>query len=762
MPPARQSFHTTTSSKLLGILPAVLLLVTCCWPAVAVEIDKPAAEDAAFAREVLPILQRHCADCHGADDPEAALDLSSRQSLLAGSESGYVVVPGQAAASMIAQLIAPGSKPHMPPEGQLSDAEIATIRKWIEALRPSDMPARQAASKGQDHWAFQPLRRPALPEVENRAWLATSIDAFILSRLSAARLAPMSKAPREVLIRRASLDLVGLPPTPDQVREFIADRSPDAYERLIDRLLASPAYGERWGRHWLDLARYADSGGFHDDLDRPHAWRYRDYVIASLNADKPYGQFLREQLAGDELASVTAETLAATAFCRNGPTNDDNMGNNATDREKYRLDLLDDVISTTSSVFLGLTVGCARCHDHKFDPLPQTDYYQLLAVFNSVTRKEIPFDANGQPQLAGKAPAKGEPGIMAIADIGTQPRETFVLWRGDLANRGPRVGAGVPQILASRGDPYLPAKTERSTGQRLALADWLAQPENPLTWRVAANRLWQHHFGRGIVATPSNFGLTGAAPTHPELLAWLAAEMAETGGHWKRIHRQIVGSATYRQLSQSSAAGLAADPQNLLLWRMNKRRLEAEGIRDSVLAVAGTLNSQRGGPGVKPRIPAELLVASQRNKWPVVERETPEHWRRSVYVYVKRQLPFPLLELFDVPNTAQTCDRRDESTVPTQALVLMNDQFTQEQAGWLAQRVLQEAGGDRAAQAQFALRLALCREPAATRVQEAVAFLDQQHAAHQQPGAPADAAAKAALTDLCHVLLNCNEFLYVE
>jgi hypothetical protein len=724
-----------------------------------------AAEPAVFESRVLPIFQKHCADCHGAEEPEAELNLTQEATVLRGARSGYVVAPGKGKASLISQLLVAGSKPHMPPEGQLSKEEIETIQTWIDGLTPDALPERPQASAGKDHWAFQPVLRPAVP---NAAFATTQegsrnpVDRFIAAKLEQAGLEHSREASRETLLRRASIDLTGLPPTPEQVQAFVADTSPDAYEQQLDALLASPAYGERWGRHWLDLARYADSGGFHEDTDRPNAWKYRDYVIRSLNADVPYPQFIREQLAADELPDVTAESLAATAFCRNGPTNDENMGNNATDREKYRLDLLDDTISTTSAVFLGLTLGCARCHDHKFDPLPQSDYYQLLAVFNNLTRKDVPLDEQGIPQLVGKSAERGKPAVMAIVDVGNQPRDTFILWRGDVLNKGPQVQPGVPRILSATAAKFNPRPTEHSSGQRLALAEWIAAPENPLTWRVIANRLWQHHFGRGLVATPSNFGLTGAPPSHPELLDYLAVEMAAGAGEWKRMHRLLMSSATYRQESHAAGRGVEVDPQNLLLWRMNKRRLEAEALRDSVLTVAGTLNPQFGGPGVKPRIPPELLSASQRNKWPVVKEEGPQHWRRSVYIYVKRQMPFPLLELFDVPSTAQTCDRRPDSTIPTQALVLMNDEFSEQQAKWFAKRVVAASPPNPKAQVQTALEIALCRKPTASRVAEGVDFLLARQGAYESAGRNADEAQAAALGDLCHVLLNCNEFLYVD
>ncbi len=742
--------------------------VLCClllMLSVSAQAESP---DNTFERQVLPILQQHCLDCHSGELTELGLDLASQSGLFRGSETGHVLVPGKASQSLILQLVAPESKPHMPPDGQLSDAEIATLTTWIDGLQNVTLPPREIVDRGRGHWAFQRMAAVQIPEVRNPAWLRNPIDAFILGRLETEQLRPAGEATPAELVRRVYFDVTGLPPAPEDVEAFLQDTAPAAYERLVDRLLSSPAYGERWGRHWLDLARYADSSGFHDDIDRPDAWRYRDYVIQSLNDDKSYRDFVREQLAGDEIAPDQAEILAATGFCRNGPTNDDNMGNNALERERYRLDILDDTIATTSAVFMGLTVGCARCHDHKFDPIPQTDYYRLLAVFNSTTRVTVPIDGAGQP-LLGKKREKDQPGIMALTEAGRQPRTTHLLWRGDAANPGPEVQPGTPVVLASlTPDPFDASRSvtmaggERTTGRRRQFADWLTQDDHPLTWRVAVNRIWQQHFGTGLVATPSNFGLTGSPPTHPELLDWLAGELVKNGGHWKPIHRLILTSATYRQSSKHYPDGDRLDPDNRWLWRMPKKRLEAEAIRDAVLVAAGTLNATQGGPGVKPKIPAELLVASQRNKWPVVKDENGTHWRRSVYVYVKRQLLMPMLELFDAPSTNQTCEQRALSIVPTQALVLMNDDFMQEQAGYLADRVLRESGDSPASQIERAHRITLGRPATSVRVAESQVFLQNQTEFHQQQGRGQQTAQRQALIDLCHVLLNCNEFVYVD
>ena len=730
--------------------------------------------DAMFEREIAPILRKHCTECHGDDEPEAELKLSTRDGLLYGSRSGHVVVPGQAEASMVLRLLAADAKPHMPPEGQLTDVEIATVAKWMNGLVGDAMPKRKPVASA-DHWAYKPLTKTVPPQVKNETWVRDPIDRFVLAKLEAAGLEPTLEADPAALCRRIYFDLIGLPPTPEETRAFVADHSDAAYTALVDKLLASPHYGERWARHWLDLARYADSSGYHEDIDRPYAWKYRDYVIASFNADKPYARFIAEQLAGDEVAPNDPAGWIATGFCRCGPSNDSNMGEGPA-REKYRLDLLDDVVSTASAVFLGQTIGCARCHDHKLDPITQAEYYGFLALFDSTERVDMALDDHGMPgpfhtmeAMAKLKKAKTAPAwsIMALTDAAAKPRTTHLLWRGDVKNRGPAVGPGVPAAFAA--EPLVVPKTDAgalTTGRRKSLADWISSPRNPLTWRVAANRIWQHHFGEGIVATPSNFGRSGAAPTHPELLDYLAQELIAADGSWKTLHRRIVMSATYRQAAvttrEATERARGVDPDNKLLWRSRQRRLEAEVLRDAILAVAGTLNDQLGGPGIKPRIRPELLDASQRNKWPAVKQEGPEHWRRSVYIYVKRQLPFPLLELFDQPNNAQTCERRDENVMPTQALLLMNDEFVAQQADRFATRIIQAAGRSFERQAQEAVERSLGRAATPTECAEAIEFFKERAAHYRAMKRPPADPEHAALVDFCHVLFNSNEFAYVD
>ena len=592
--------------------------------------------------------------------------------------------------------------------------------------------------QGRQHWAFQPLSKATPPVVKDTAWPHNDLDRFVLAQLEAADLKPASEADAATLIRRLYLDLIGLPPSPEEVIAFQKDNSPQAYERVVDRLLQSPHYGERWGRHWLDLARYADTGGFHNDLDRPYAWKYRDYVIQSFNDDKPYARFVAEQLAGDEVEGANEQSLIATGFCRNGPSNDDNMGKTKEALEQYRADQMDDLISTTSNVFLGLTIGCARCHDHKTDPLLQRDYYSLFAIFNGTEKLGL---GKGAKDINDKD-VKDASKIMALIEKSPKVPAAHILLRGVAANKGDLVEPAVPVVFKAEQLTF-PTDTNKTSLRRRTLAEWITSPTNALTWRVLANRLWQHHFGTGIVASPSNFGFTGAKPTHPELLDFLAAQLIANGGHWKPLHKLIVMSATYRQSRN--------DPHAL---RFNTlQRMEAEVIRDSILAASGKLNLKAGGPGFKPRIRADLLDASQRNKWPVLEKESPEQWRRSIYIYVKRQLLMPSMELFDAPTTTDSCALRLQSTVPTQALVLMNDDFVEDQAHYLAERATNEAGSDRSKAIARLFMITSAHAPSGSRLQQALDFVKQREAESDRA---------QALADLAHVLLNSSEFVTIQ
>ncbi|HVJ67626.1 MAG TPA: PSD1 and planctomycete cytochrome C domain-containing protein [Caulifigura sp.] len=698
------------------------------------------AEDG-FETSVAPLLNRHCAACHGElkEEGELRLDTLGHDFSNARQAARWRDVADRVRLGEMP----PEDRPRMPAE------DAKRIVEWINQQLATVEP-------GRGHWAFQPVPKASdntPPRVADaNGWVRNDVDRFVLAKLEGAGLGPSPEADRVTLLRRVTFDLIGLPPTPDEVKAFVEDESPGAWERVIDRLQASPHYGERWGRHWLDLAQYADSSGFHNDLDRPYAWKYRDYVIRSFNDDKPYARFVAEQLAGDEIDGGNDESLIATGFCRNGPSNDDNMGKTPEALAQYRADQLDNLISTTGTVFLGMTVGCARCHNHKTEPLTTRDYYSLVAVFNGTQKYGL---VPGTEDEKG-AKVKVDPAIqiMGLVEQSATPPPTFVLRRGIAANVGEQVEPAVPAALTAGPLEFpKPDPAGKSSLRRRTLAEWITSPDNPLAWRVLANRLWQHHFGKGIVDTPSNFGVSGSAPTHPELLDWLARELIANGGRIKPLHKLLLMSATYRQSSRHRDDAAKVDPTNRLLWRMNLRRLEAEVLRDSILAASGKLNLQGGGPGIKPRVRAELLTASQRNKWPVVTEENEKHWRRSVYIYSKRQLLMPMMELFDAPTTTDSCSVRLASVVPTQALLLMNDEFVEDQAGYLAERAVAEAGSDLSSVVQRMFVRAVAREPGGERLRKALDFVGQREAENGR---------EAALTDLAHVLLNSSEFLYVE
>lgn len=694
--------------------------------------------DDGFAKIVDPILKRNCVACHGEKKQEGDLRLDELKPDFAN---------GQLAGRWrdVADRIRLGE---MPPEDepQLSAADAKAVTDWISGQLES-------AQSPRSHWAFQPLREVTPPEVpNNNGWVRNEIDQFVLARLQAAELTPSAEADRATLLRRVTFDLIGLPPTPDEVAAFVADDSPQAWERVIDRLLASPQYGERWGRHWLDLAQYADSSGFHNDLDRPHAWKYRDFVIRSFNEDKPYARFVAEQLAGDEIDGANEESYIATGFGRNGPSNDDNMGKTPEAIAQYRADQLDNVISTTGTVFLGLTIGCARCHNHKTEPITSRDYYSLLAIFNGTQKHGlVPGTEDAKGKKVEVDPAVQ---IQALVERSAKVPATHVMRRGLAINQGEEVGPAVPAVLVPKPVAFpQPPSDAQSSLRRRTLAEWITAPDNPLAWRVHANRVWQHHFGAGIVVTPSNFGVSGAAPTHPELLDWLAKQLIAHQGRLKPLHKTILMSATYRQSSDHREAEAQRDPANRLLWRANLRRLEAEALRDGILAASGKLNLKAGGPGIKPRIRAELLTASQRNKWPIVAQESEQHWRRSVYIYSKRQLLMPMMELFDAPTTTDSCSVRLVSVVPTQALLLMNDEFVEDQAAYLAQRAEKNAGEDLERAIAHMFELTVSQGPDDERLAQALRFVKAREAESNR---------SAALTDLAHVLFNSSEFLYVE
>ena len=1083
-----------------------------------------------YETQVQPILKARCLKCHGGEEKiKGGLRLSSRAAVLKGGDQGAAVVLDKPAESLLIQAINYDGL-EMPPSGKLPKAEIDVLTKWVELGLPWTSGAATNEEKpregpkvddeARNYWAYRPLQSPDVPRVKNKAWVRNSIDAFVLSKLEAEGLAPAPPADRVALLRRAYYDLIGLPPSPEEVDAFAADKSDDAYERLIDRLLARPQYGEKWGRHWLDLVRFAETHGYERDSIKPFAWRYRDYVIDSFNRDKPYDQFLMEQLAGDELDTVTAETLIATGFYRLGLWDDE-----PADRLLAKYDVLDGIVSTTSQVVLGMTVGCARCHDHKKDPIPQRDYYHLLAFFRDVTdmdpkntrrhasdedrqilarlleakqkregelqvqlaqiegqfataleatqktklrgrrhsdivdlkyrlyrdtweqlpdfdllkaettgelplnllalgaasRKEaiglvfegqlrvpqagdfvfsyeategvrvivegrkiidepargqhrgsgritlraglvalrveyfnidnrpelklswegpgidqrlltdesadavaIPFIADSRTQAqewnytfstpaggwsnaafddsqwkhgAGGFGTAGTPGgvvrtrwdtkdiwlrktfrvsrvpervsvdlhhddevevylngrlvyetrgyliaykrtllpaaaaealipgdnviavhchqttggqyvdvglvptsdrellqalllvqgdellgsgtiakykslsaqfdasrkgplpelgteIMCVAERGRQP--THVLIRGNPAAQGDLVEPGFPEVL-TRTVPAIRERTtgEPTSGRRRALAEWLMAADNPVTPRVMANRLWQFHFGRGIVPTANDFGKLGESPTHPELLDWLAGEFRRCGGRLKQMHKLIMLSNTYRMSSVPNPDGLARDPANRLFWRFNMRRLAAEEVRDSILAVSGKLNLKAAGPSVYPPIPQEVLAGQSVPGSGWGKSSPDEAARRSVYVHVKRSLLVPILAQHDMADTDSSCAARFTTTVPTQALGMLNGEFVNEQAAHFAERLQREAPGDIKVQIIRGIRLTTSRQPVDAEVALDVAFAERLQA---QPKMNAH----TALVQYCLLLLNANEFVYLD
>jgi hypothetical protein len=670
--------------------------------ALAASASPPAQGPINFAQTVRPLFLHHCLRCHGPDRQKAGLRLDRKDLALHGGKSGPLLVAGKSSASLLLRrLTATAPEERMPAGAEpLPPEEIELIRRWIDqGARWPDAMDGQASGSG--HWSFQPIRAPAPPPVSRHDWPRDPIDAFILARLEKEHLSPSSEADRPTLLRRLSLDLLGLPPTPAEARAFLQDPRPDAYERLVERLLASPHFGERWGEHWLDLARYADSDGYEQDDARPYAYRWRDWAIRAINADQPFDQFTIEQLAGDLLPQATAEQVLATGFHRNAPTN----GEGGIDKEEARLQALVDRVNTTGTVWLGLTVGCAECHSHKFDPLPQTEYYQLLAFFNDQvdeaegTAPPTAEDARQtkiavaayeervatlRARLEGAAPEerkiindflrralkKGPPKLkveLAVFGPAAKPRQTFVHLGGDFLRRGPHVMPGVPAVLP----PLVSRRGSQAPPDRLDLARWLVDPANPLTARVEVNRIWQYLFGTGLVSTPDDFGTQGEPPSHPGLLDYLAARFRQQGWSRKALIRAIVTSATYRQASARRLDGDALDPNNRLLHRQNRFRLEAETIRDSILAAAGLLDPTLGGPGVRPPLPDGFKNFAYRFQWSA--DPPPYVYRRAVYLFFQRNMIFPMLRTFDRSDTNLTCVRRERSNTPVQALLLLND-----------------------------------------------------------------------------------------
>ncbi len=705
-----------------------------------------AADESWFRKQVAPIFEQHCLRCHGKKSQRGGLSLATAADMQAGGDSGPVVVAGKPGESFLLSMVS-GEKPKMPKKAKpLTAEQVAVLAKWITegANWPKDVTLQASSDPGEKWWSLQPLARPAVPIVQTPGWVRTPVDAFILRRLEQQGMKPSELADRRTLIRRLSFDLLGLPPSPVEIDAFLRDRSPNAYEKLVDRLLDSPRYGERWARHWLDVVHYGDTHGYDKDKVRPNAWPYRDYVIRAFNEDRPYSRFIKEQIAGDVFYPDTSDGIIGLGFLAAGPW--DFVGHvelreGTLDKKITRNLDRDDMVATVMNTFTSLTVQCARCHDHKFDPITQEDYYGLQAVFAAVDRADRPFkDAGGRPGVVYAAATHFAPAGTFTPTKG-KPRPIYLLKRGSEKTPVREVGPGTVACVASLPCRFpLADRPERE--RRAALARWITEEHNPLTWRSIVNRVWLYHFGQGLVDTPNDFGRMGGKPSHPELLDWLAIEFRDSGQSLKRLHRLIVNSATYRQVSIDNPAYARIDSGNHLLWRMNRRRLDAESIRDAVLAISGKLDPKMYGPGF--RTFGFLDDHSPHYKYEEYNPDDPAGHRRSVYRFLVRSVPDPFMETLDCPDPSLRVEKRNESLTALQALALLNDKFMLRMAEHFAGRV-QKMGGDLPSRVSAAYRLALGREPMA---EESRVLLDY--------------ARKHGLANMCRLILNTNEFSFVD
>ena len=720
-----------------------------------------------FVADVQPILRARCFECHASGNEEGGLNLSVRSRVFEGGVNGRPFAPGDSAHSRLIHLVAGVREGElMPPEGdRLSDEQIGILRGWIDQgahWPPGADVLDPRTERAREHWAFQPLREVEPPPVSDPAWGRTPIDRFILAALDDRGLEPSAAIDPRRLIRRICFDVVGLPPTADEIDPFIAEYEADAdaaVARLVERLLESEHYGERWGRHWLDVARYADSCGQEGDQDRPHAYHYRNFVIRAFNDDLPWDTFVKWQLAGDEYEPGNAEAVAATGFLVGGTSTvlDKNKEYLEEELLRNRYNELDDIVATTGSAFLALTVGCARCHDHKYDAISAREYYRLLAGFHGGDRADV------------KLPDGRE--AFVFAESGSTPVSTWLFERADFYDRDQPVNLGFIDVLlrGTAADEYWTGAREAmpdaaSTLQRRAMAEWMTDVEHgagPLLARVIVNRVWQHHFGEGIVRTTSDFGVRADPPTHPELLDWLASELIDNGWRLKPLHRLILTSSAYRQSSAIDAGSAAIDPENRLLWRMRPQRLEAEILRDVMLSAAGTLNLETYGRPFKPPIPKEANTARNlKSPYPDDAEDSPATRRRSVYMFHKRLVPFPLLQAFDRPDLLLSCAERDNTTVAPQALALLNDAFVRQRAVEFADRLLQSQQEGDAELVRSAFAIALGRAPTVSEESACIEFLSSRVAA--RAARKEEHARLQATADFCQTVFSLNEFLYVD
>ncbi len=837
------------------ILMAMAVVIACHLPRQV----SAAADDAGhkfFETKIRPLLVEHCYSCHGPEEQESDLRLDSYAAMMAGGAAGIAIVPNEPDESLLLTALKyVDDDLQMPPDRKLPDAQIADVRKWIEMGAPhpdadgkSPRPTKTVdIVAGRQFWSFQPRHRVTVPAVDDAAWTKTPIDQFILAKLRENSLEPAPVADRRTLIRRATFDLLGLPPTTAEIEAYLADDAPEAFSRVIDRLLGSARYGERWGRHWLDVVRYADSNGLDENIAHGNAWRYRDYVIAALNADKPYNSFVAEQLAGDQLPAATEsirhERLIATGFLSLGPKVLAEV-----DERKMEMDIVDEQIDTVGRAFLALTLGCARCHDHKFDPIPTKDYYALAGIFKSTKTMEsftkiarwnensiateaeiaaknahdqkiaaqkatiadyvkranaallerlgadakLPADAESQYEESTKNELKSLRGRLAELEaaavvlptamgvLDAEIADAPIHVRGSHLTLGKPAPRGVPTVLVSSRTPAI---SDQQSG-RLALAEWLTDVDHPLTSRVMVNRIWRWHFGHGLVRSTENFGKLGSRPSHPELLDWLAQRFIDSGWSIKQMHRMILLSSTYQMSSRHNAAAATIDPENQLLWRANVRRLEAEAIRDSLLAVAGLADFSMGG--------SMLHVANRKFLFDHTSKDETSYdtRRRSVYLPVIRNHLYDGFQLFDYSDASVPNGNRTTSTVAPQALFMMNGDLAAEAAAALARRL---PNADDATRVDALFALSLGRQPTAVEQSQAIAFVDRFAAAsgstlHAQdtcpdatcpePSGEDNAAAVAPTTldshpetpvardqawqALCQVMLMSNEYIHIR
>ncbi len=733
--------------------------------------DTATAAEIDFVRDIRPMLQQHCLKCHGDKKQQGGLRFDSRAGAVRAGDSGEksIVLRQAEHSELIRRVTSRDDDKRMPPEGDpLSAKQIELLRQWIDEGAKWPDEAKSTTSGRQEmvvtvedrqHWSFQPLREVPLPTVKNDAWVRTPIDQFILAKLEASGLPPSPAISAQQLIRRISFDVIGLPPDAEiaALKSQISNPESD----LVHKLLDSPQYGERWGRHWLDVARYADSDGQETDRDRPEAYRFRDFVIRALNEDMPFDQFVRWQLAGNEYEPENPEAVAATGFLTAGTfaALPDKLMQDERLRERYNQ--LDDMVSTIGTGLMGLTFGCARCHDHKYDAIPARDYYRILSALHCGDRAEVSL---GKPEQK----------FLVYRDAGPDPKPTWLFRRGDYYDHEQPVTLGFLTVMTRDKSPEdfwrearEKSSAKESTQQRRALAEWMTDVEQgagALVARVIVNRVWQHHFGSGLVRTVGDFGVRSEAPSHPELLEWLAHDLVQHGWKLKRLHRLILTSAAYQQAS-AGIAPVAADPDNRLLWKRQPQRLEAEILRDSMLAVSGTLNLEAYGPGFKPPIANEAMLARNiKDPYPKDVPDSAAVRRRSIYMFHKRVIPNPLLQAFDKPDAQQSCNRRDPTTVAPQALALLNDQFVRTAALDFAERLLKEADSQPDKCIDRGYQLALHRSPSETERLASMEFLEMQikERTSRDPKSSADEPRRRALADWCQILFSLNEFLYID